>query len=114
MNFPYDRDIECADPWFSLILAGHKPVEGRKGSPTWAGLAPGQVLRFRNGAWSFRARIVSLTRYASLRDYLAGETLARALPGVATLEEGEAIYHQWSTPEEIAAHGMLAIEVSVL
>jgi len=117
---PAERPIDCSEPWFTHIREGRKPVEGRKASETWRGVSTGDILFFRDPAdpsKTFRARVTGVAHYegpGALRKYLEGETLARALPGVATLEEGEAVYLAWSTREEIDANGMLGIQVEVL
>lgn len=112
------RDIYCTEPWFSYIREGRKDVEGRKNSPAWRDVRAGDTLRFRNGQASFLAEVVAVRLYGpgpdSLRQYITTETLERVLPGIATPEEGCAVYLQWSTPEEIARHGMIAIQVRVL
>ena len=100
--------INVSEPWFTYLLTGQKTVEGRKGSPKWTHLEVGDGVIFRdasNPTRQFPARIIEITHYVgddALRDYLVGETLERTLPGVHSLEEGEAIYHQLSRPEEIS------------
>lgn len=111
--------IECSEPWFTHIREGRKPVEGRKASPTWAGLAPGDRLQFVSvSGESFAAEVTGVRRYGpgpgALRRYLEGEGLARALPGVETYEAGEAVYLQWSTREEIERYGVLGIQLRLL
>jgi ASC-1-like (ASCH) protein len=120
------RVVDCKEPWYTHILEGRKPVEGRKASPTWVNVCPGEILIFRDpdsvgkGRVSriFSVQVTGVTRYeagpGALRRYLEGESLARALPGIATLEEGEAVYLQWSSAEEIEKYGMLGIQVKVL
>ena len=49
-----------------------------------------------------------------LTAYLLTETLARALPGVATLEEARKIYLDFWSMEQINTVGMLALEVRPL
>lgn len=56
--------IECAEPWFSLIILRTPPREC---------------------------------------------TLEKALPGVATFEEGLKIYSQWNSPQDIERWGFMAI-----
>lgn len=118
---PKMYDMHVAEPWHNHIKMGRKPVEGRKASPTWGGVAEGDIIRVIGGAGGADvvvAQVTGVTRYGpgptTLRDYLAGETLARALPGVETFEEGAAIYLQWSTAEEIEGLGMLGIQLEVL
>lgn len=97
------RVIHCSEPWYTHIREGRKTVEGRKASPT-------------DEEQSFTARVTGVMRYedpGALRRYLEGETLARALPGVETLDAGEAVYLQWSTAKEIDRYGMLGIQIAV-
>lgn len=105
--------LHCEDPWFTLIKNGVKPVEGRKNSPKYATWKTGDKLVFALGEQEFVTTITKISKYKTLEDYLEGETLARALPGVLTLEEGVNIYLQWSTREEIEENGFLGIEVSL-
>ena len=114
--------IDCSEPWFTHIAEGRKPVEGKKNSPTWKGVAAGDRVTFRDpgSGRTFLAAVTGVNVYApgpgALRRYLEGEGLARALPGVATLADGEAVYTQpgWSTHEEVERYGMLGIQVEVL
>ncbi len=109
--------IECANPWFSLIKEGTKPVEGRKGTKTWIGIKVGDTLTFTDGEDTknnFDTIVVGVNKYdgkEALIKYLETETLARALPGIKTIEEGMKIYHQWSTPDEITRHGFIGIQI---
>lgn len=105
--------IHCQEPWFSLIREGVKPVEGRKNSPRFSALKPGERLTFTNGADSFDTVILRIAHFPTLRAYLEGVGLQNALPGVASLEEAEKIYLQWSTREEIEKYGFLGIYVQV-
>jgi ASC-1-like (ASCH) protein len=118
------KTIYCSDPWFSLIQSGVKTVEGRKNSPSWNRLKAGDSLLFvepeaiQSSPRLFLMRIVSVAVYApgpgALRRYLEGETLARALPGVQTLEAAELVFYSppinW-TPTEVEEYGMLALRL---
>jgi ASC-1-like (ASCH) protein len=110
--------MEVCEPWLSLLRSGRKTVEGRKGTPRWSRLAVGDVLQVcgpEPGAPCFPVVLRAVRRYEgpnALEAYLRSE-LDAALPGVATVEEGAAVYLQWSTQEEIERHGMLALEVGV-
>jgi ASC-1-like (ASCH) protein len=101
----------CDDPWFSLIRQGVKPVEGRKNSPKYQHIRPGDTIQFINGEDNFLARVIEIKSYISLEAYLQDVTVEKALPGVKELEEATKIYQQWSTPEEIQTHGFLGIFV---
>lgn len=117
--------MHIKEPYWGLIHEGRKPVEGRKASPTWAALRLGDTLQCVNDAGAyFMAEVTGVNFYpatgadaaagrACLRRFLEAEGLERALPGVATLEEGVAVYLQWSAPEEVARYGMLGIQLRV-
>lgn len=106
------------EPYFSLIKSGKKPVEGRKNSPTWSKIKPGDLIEIEcSGKESFTVLVTGITKYISedpLHDYLVGETLDRCLPGIKTIDEGKKIYLQWSTKEEIIKCGMMGIQVKVI
>jgi ASC-1-like (ASCH) protein len=104
-------NLICDEPWFSLIRQGVKPVEGRKNSPKYQNIHPGDFIDFSNGVEHFRAIVLEIRVYASLEEYLNDVTYQKALPGITSLEEAVHTYHQWSTPEEIEQHGFLGIFV---
>lgn len=99
----------CDEPWFSFIRKGIKPVEGRKNSPKHQKIQVNDLIDFSNGQEHFRAIVTEIRSYASLEDYLNDVTVQKALPNVSSLQEALNIYHQWSTPDEIQAHGFLGI-----
>lgn len=103
--------IHCADPWFTHILEGRKPVEGRKNTHTYHKIQQGDTICFTNGKKSFEADVIEIRKYSTLEDYFADVTLEKALPDVATLEEGIAIYLQWSTEAQIQQYGFIGIFV---
>lgn len=103
--------IDCCEPWFSLLRNKAKPVEGRKRSPKFRDIVPGDIIVFRStqNQEEFSATVTRIDEFNTLEEYLTTVTLEKALPGVATIEEGMNIYHQWSTEEEINKFGFLAI-----
>lgn len=105
--------IHCQDPWFSLIRQGLKPVEGRKGLPKYSNWNAGDKLIFFLGNNEFETIITGINRYESIQDYLNGEGIERALPGVQTVEEAIRIYLQWNTLAEVEKYGFLGIQVKV-
>ncbi len=106
--------IHCEEPWFSLLKNGQKPVEGRKNSPFYQAIKVGDSIEFFLGANSFQMSVVGINHYASLKEYLEVESLARALPGIKTMEEGFAIYQAWNSSSEIARWGFLGILVKAI
>lgn len=86
-------------------------MEGRKGLSKYANWQKGDMLVFFLGDDEFETTVTGINRYDSIEDYLKGETIERALPGVKTIEEGVRIYLQWSTREEIEKYGFIGIGV---
>lgn len=106
--------MTCNEPWLSHLRSGSKTIEGRMASDKWKRIVPGDLIEFSYGSSYFYAEVVDVRFYRSVERYLFAEGLERTLPGVTSYEEGCAIYHQWHSPEEIARHGFLAIEVKTL
>jgi ASC-1-like (ASCH) protein len=120
----HGRIIEVSDPWWTHIRDGTKTVEGRKGSPEWKSIAAGDTMKIRRTILEpeepdttpqemFTVRVVRVTHYETISEYLSAETLARTLPGVATVEAGVAVYSQWWEPAMVNMYGVLAIELEV-
>ena len=106
--------MHCLDPWFSLIRAKKKPVEGRKGTPKWRKLKKGDVLVFTNGSEEFETVVERVDAFDTLDAYLFGVGLDKALPGIGDLEAARKIYLQWLTLDEITKWGFLAIWIHLL
>lgn len=104
-------NIHCDDPWFSLIQAGTKPVEGRKKTHSYTKIKAGDQIKFSNGKDSFLADVTEIRDYPSIEKYLEDVTIEKALPGVKSLEEALAIYYEWSSEEKIRQYGFLGIFV---
>lgn len=106
--------LYCQKPWFNLIRNGKKTVEGRKNLPKFLLWRPNDHLIFQLNDEQFLTRIIDLRRYNGLAEYLNAEGFHKVLPGVKSFDEAMHIYWQWSTKEEIAKYGFLAIEVELL
>lgn len=121
--FKMEREVEVSEPWFKLIKEGRKTTEGRKNTEKWSGINPGDVIIFTNneggerGTKRVRAQVVEIVHYLgsnALENYLRGESLECALPGVKTYEEGKLVYLKFWNNEEIEKYGMLAIRIKLL
>ena len=102
-----------SEPWFSLIAAGRKTCEGRLWKGECRTMGVGDVLVFYHGDQECRARIVGISVYDSFETYLVGEGLERCLPGVGTVEEGVAVYHQYYSEKEEFLYGVVGIRIEV-
>lgn len=108
--------IEVSSPWFEYIREGKKNVEGRKGTPRWSAIKPGMkgLIKHSLNEEYFEVECMAIRKYNDLYSYLTEETTQEVLPGINSVEEGIQIYLQWSTPEEVAQFGFLAIELRVI
>lgn len=106
-------EFTVAEPWFSLLVAGRKTVEGRLNRPKYKSLAVGTVLTFWNPdrTRSCTRVLMGVAAYRSFADMLDAEGLERVLPGIATLEGGVAIYRQFYSAEEEQQTGVLALSL---
>ncbi len=105
------HNIHCDDPWFTHIKQGRKPVEGRKKTHSYKRIRAGDYINFSNGQESFLASVTEIRDYETLEEYLEDVTLAKALPGVKTMQEALDIYYEWSPEEKIRQYGFLGIFV---
>ena len=112
----YEKNM--GEPWFSLIKAGLKKVEGRLNVGNVRDMKKGDYITFRNSYSGFarvmRVRITSIGRYKSFEDYLCGEGLENALPTIDSIEEGIAVYRKYFSEEDEKKYGVAAIRIQVL
>jgi ASC-1-like (ASCH) protein len=105
-----------SEPWFSLIACGVKTVEGRLEKSDFVGLRPGATITWTNDDLGYARRVVtrvaSTRRYPTFRTYLRGETVAKALPTVSSVDRGVAIYRKYYDAVAEKEHGVLAIRLS--
>lgn len=107
--------INCVEPWYSKLENGTKEVEGRKGLPKYRSIKAGDKILFYCAEENkqFLATVRRVDSFKSLDEYLTAVTLAKALPGIETMEESRKIYYQWSTEEEIENYGFLGIWINI-
>jgi len=106
--------IHCQEPWFSKIKNGIKKIEGRKYSPKYASLQPGEIVAFYNDQDSFLVEVVKIVTYETLEDYLTTEGIQNALPGIASFDDAVNVYLGFNSREVLrAANGFLAIHVKI-
>lgn len=105
--------ISVVEPWFGFLKTGEKRIEGRLRSGKYAGMKAGDeiLVLSDDGDESFTVVVEELLQFPSFEAFLTVH-LSEALPGVKSVQEGVAIYHQFYTPEQEAALGILAIRVS--
>jgi len=110
-------EMHVCEPWFSFIESGRKKVEGRKRSEKWKNIKVGDTIKMFCGEPSYRffyVQVKNIRLYPDLKSYLICEGLENTLPGVNLLEEGEKVYLQYSTLEEIKKYGIMAIKLEII
>lgn len=103
-----------SEPWFSLIASGVKTCEGRLCKDDFRAIQVGDILVFHHANATCRTRVVCLTTYDTFEEYLQEEGLDACLPGVASIEEGVAVYHQYYSWEEECLYGVRGIQIERL
>ncbi len=117
-------EVNVSQPWLGHILKGRKTIEGRLNKGKFADLRVGSIVIF-SGPLSSRtsatrtpansssnrkvAVITRIDKYSTFQEYLSQSGLDRTLPGVATIDDGVAIYRQFYTPDMEKQYGILAI-----
>lgn len=116
MNQPKMKtwNIPIEARWMAELKTCDKTIEGKRNSKTWSGMKVGDRIIFESGEETLETRIFALRKYKTLERYLTIEGLGRTLPGVLTIEEGIALYHEYWAREEIERDGILAIEIEFM
>jgi ASC-1-like (ASCH) protein len=91
------------DPWFDLVRSGRKVYEGRRNIKAWHA---GQRLTIGHHTEPqrapFGATVAEVLHFPTFEAALRALPLERVLPGVATVEQGLAIYAQFvSLPTQL-------------
>ncbi len=111
------HEMECGEPYFSMIFTGEKTIEGRRAMKRWKEIKVGDTIRFSCCKMEpFLAQVTKIDTYKGkdcLETFLKTH-IKQALPNVKTIEEGIEIYKQWSTPKQLESDGFLAIHVKKL
>ncbi|THU58988.1 hypothetical protein C4D60_Mb03t20260 [Musa balbisiana] len=133
-----DFELHVQEPFFSQLRACLKTVEGRCAVGNYnryptissnlpklfsfilflilgsfrcvlARMVPGSLILFNK---CLLLEVQHVNRYGSFSEMLQAETLAKVLPGVATINDGVQIYRKFYTEEKEMSNGVLAISVS--
>ncbi|GLT53485.1 hypothetical protein SLA2020_267530 [Shorea laevis] len=83
------HELHVQEPFFSQLKDGQKTIEGRCAVGDYNRIGSGSLILF-NRCVVFEVQDVR--RYASFSDMLGAESLAKVLPGVETIEEGDNFY----------------------
>ena len=106
--------LHCQEPWFSFLRYGIKTIEGRKNSPKYSKLKNGDILRFFNGDEWFYAKVVKISKYRSMKEFIKQNDLNNILPGIKNFEDAMKVYTQWTSFEELNKYEFLGIHIELL
>ena len=118
------KSFNVSEPWFSLIQAGTKSVEGRLAKSRFAEIQPGEIIRWTNEEQKTKSgkpqlrevmtRVNAVVYYPDFEKYLATERLKNCLPGVRTIKDGVAVYHKFYPKEERQKYKVMAIRLVLI
>jgi ASC-1-like (ASCH) protein len=112
----YTKNV--SEPWFTYIEEGKKTIEGRLSKGDFAEMKVGDHITFTNeekgDKRSYTIMITEIKPYPTFETYLKESGLENCLPGVNSIEEGVAIYHQYYSVEEELQYGVRAIHMKKL
>ena len=109
-------NLSLQQKYFDAIKAGIKIAEGRPFSSKFKDLHPGDQISFTCVTTNeiIVCRVQAIHLYPSFYEMLQAQGLCNMLPGVATIEQGVAVYEGFPGYKEKAfAHGVLAIEIKI-
>jgi ASC-1-like (ASCH) protein len=118
------KSFNVSEPWFSLIQAGTKSVEGRLAKSWFAEIQPGEIIRWTNEELKNEdekpmqrkviTKVSAIAYYPDFEKYLAAERLKNCLPGVRTIKDGVTVYHKFYPKEERQKYKVMAIRLEVI
>ena len=88
-------------PLYSCIRNSLKTVEGRKNSPSYQSIKPGDIIVLQDKKGDLVCNVTYVNKYHTVEEYLKDETLEKALPCVTTIDDGIKIYEQFVRKKDI-------------
>ncbi|KAL3835078.1 hypothetical protein ACJIZ3_009814 [Penstemon smallii] len=101
-----DFELHVQDPFFLQLADGLKNVEGRCAVGDYQKIESGDLLVFNK---CLMLQVQDVHHYASFREMLEAESLAKVLPGVISIEEGVQIYRNFYSEEKERSNGVVAL-----
>jgi ASC-1-like (ASCH) protein len=112
-----DYLLHLSEPWFSLVMLGHKKVEGRKNKGNFKDMKIGEIIEWFNddfGMRKIKTRIIGKNTYSTFQEYLESEGLTNCLPSILDIESGVNVYYKYYTKEEEKEFGVVAIVLELI
>lgn len=88
-------------PIYADIVSGKKKVEGRKNSESNQKIKEGDLLILVDIKGELVCKVTYIHKYSSVREYLEGETVERALPCAKSIDDGVEFYEKFVSKDEI-------------
>ncbi|CAL6008399.1 ASCH_domain-containing protein [Hexamita inflata] len=113
--FHSKTQFHVQEPFFSLISAGIKTVEGRLNRRPFSDLKTNDVVFWFNGEQRVKTTIIRKTVYDSFQLYIEAEGMCKCLPNqeITTIQQGVDIYRKFYSVEDEKTHGVLAIQIQL-
>jgi len=111
------HSLRLSDSWYGHVASGHKRYEGRRRTPAVDAMRPGDTLVFTHASDptlpALHCTVVAVLPFDTFRDALEALPLSEVLPGVATVDEGCAVYARFvSLPTQIR-DGVCMLELTM-
>ena len=104
-------NLHCQSPYFEMIKTGKKVIEGRLAKDKYVQLQAGDLVCFNN---ELNARVVAVRKYPTFRELIVCEGVEKVLPGHGEDAHPHMVYRSFYSEEEERAHGVVAIEITLL
>jgi ASC-1-like (ASCH) protein len=102
--------INVQEPYLGFLLAGTKTVEGRLRTGKFASVEVGD--RFEITPHGTCLEVIGLFVYPTFRQMLEAEGVVAVLPDKTNIDEAEAVYYRFYTPENERQYGVIAFRLS--
>ena len=109
-------NLSLQQKYFDAIKAGLKIAEGRPHSPKFKDLHPGDMISFTCMTTNevIVCTVQAITLYQNFYEMLQAQGVQNMLPGVATIEDGVAVYENFPLyKEKVLDGGAIAIEIKI-
>jgi len=103
--------INIKQPWFNLITAKKKIVEGRLNKGFFANLKINDTIIFTHKKLKTKMIIKSINKYNNFKEMIEEEGLSNVMPGIKSIDEAVGLYRQYYTQDDEKKYGVLAINL---
>jgi ASC-1-like (ASCH) protein len=107
-------NLTIKQPWFNLIKASKKTIEGRLNKGIFTNLKPNDIIIWQHEKLKLKVIVKFINHYGSFKEMLLSEGLPKVLPTIPSIENGVNIYHKYFSPDEEEKYGVVAIGMQII